>query len=126
MTLSEAKRQQPQHKEIPHYMSFFDQDGHKIHHTIKHEDEQNASYNNFYPIICQQGNVKKTFSLKNDGNEHHVEDYLKDNEVLATMQDMSDCFKLGKTINQYNQLCSNISPASSTSSLYERDHTDIE
>ena len=42
------------------------------------------------------------------------------------MQDMTDCFKLGKTINQCKQLCFNISPASSTSSLNERDYSDIE
>ena len=42
------------------------------------------------------------------------------------MHDMTDCFKLGKTINQYKQLCSSISPASSTSSLNEHDYSDIE
>ena len=39
---------------------------------------------------------------------------------------MTDCFKLGKTINHYKQLCSSSSPASSTSSLNERDYSDIE
>ena len=42
------------------------------------------------------------------------------------MQKMTDCFKLGKTINQYKQLYSSNSPASSTSSLNERDYSDIE
>ena len=126
VTLSEANKLQLQHKEIPHDISFYDQDGLKVHYTIKHEEEQNVSYNDFYPIICQQGNTRKTLRLENDGNEHHVEDYLEDNEVLATMQDMTDCFKLGKTINQYKQLCSSISPASSTSSLNEHDYSDIE
>ena len=125
VTLSEANKLQLQIKEIPHDISFYDQDGLKVHYTIKHEEEQNASYNDFYPIICQQGKTRKTLRLKNDGNEHHVEDYLEDNEVLATMQYMTDCFKLGKTINQYKQLCSSISPASSTSSLHERDYSDI-
>ena len=126
MTLSEANKLQLQHKEIPHDISFYDQDGLKVHYTIKHEEEQNASHNDFYPINCQQGNTRKTLRLKNDGNEHHIEDYLEDNEVLATMQDMTDCFKLGKTINQYKQLCSSISPASSTSSLNKHDYSDIE
>ena len=126
VTLSEANKLQLQHKEIPHEISFYDQVGHKVHYTIKHEEEQNASYNNFYPIICQQSNTKKTLRLKNEGNDHHVEEYLEDNEVLATMQDMTDCFKLGKTINQYKQLCSNISPASSPSSLNELNYSDTE
>ena len=42
------------------------------------------------------------------------------------MQDMTNCFKLRKTINQNKQLCSSISPASSTSSLNEHDYSDIE
>ena len=42
------------------------------------------------------------------------------------MQDKTDCFRLGKTLSQYKQLCSSISPASSTSSLNERDYSDIE
>ena len=46
--------------------------------------------------------MRKTLRIKNDGDEHHVEDHLEDNEILATMQDMTDCFKLGKTINQNN------------------------
>ena len=126
VTLSEANKLQLQHKEIPHDISFYDQDGLKVHYTIKQEEEQNASHNDFYPIICQQGNTRKTFRLQNDGNEHHVEDYLEDNEVLATMQDMTGCFKLGKTTNQYKQLCSSISPASNTSCLSEHDYSDIE
>ena len=59
VTLSEANRSQHQHKENPNDVSFYDQDGHKIHYTVKHEDEQNAPYNIFYPIICQQGKYKK-------------------------------------------------------------------
>ena len=48
------------------------------------------------------------------------------NEVLATTQAMTHCFKLGKTTNQYKQLCSSIIPASSTCSLNERDYSNIE
>ena len=39
---------------------------------------------------------------------------------------MTDCFKVGKTTNQYRQLCSSNSPVSSTSSLCERDYSKIE
>ena len=126
VTLSEANRLKLQHKKIPLDISFYDQDGHKVHYIIKHEDDQTASYNDFYPIICQHGNTRKTLRLKNDGSEHHVEDCLEDNEVLATMQDKTDCFKLGKDKNQYKQLRSSLSPASITSSLHELDYSDIE
>ena len=78
------------------------------------------------PSFANKVKQGRNLRLKNDRNEHHVEDYLEDNEVLATMQDMTDCFKLGKTINQYKQLCSSISPASSTPSLNVLDNSDIE
>ena len=42
------------------------------------------------------------------------------------MQDRADCFELGKTINQYKQFCSRISPASSISSPNQRDYSDFE
>ena len=126
VTLSEANKVELQHKELPHDISFYDQDGHKVRYTIKHEEEQSASYHDFHPIICQQGKTRKTLRLKNDGNEHHDKAYLEDNEILATMQDMIDCFELGKTINQIKQLCSGISLAASTSSLNERDYSDSE
>ena len=35
VTLSEANKLQLQHKEIPHDISFYDQEGHKVHYTIK-------------------------------------------------------------------------------------------
>ena len=94
VTLSEPNKPRPQHEEIPHDISFQGEDGRKVHNTIKRKDKQNASYNKFYPIICQQDKTRKTLRLKNDGNEHDVEDYQEDNEVLATMQDVTDCFKL--------------------------------
>ena len=102
VTLSETNKLQFQHKEIPHDISFYDQDGHKVHYTIEHEDEQNASYNNFYPIICPQGKARKTLRLENDENEHHVEDYPEDNEVLATMQDLTDCLNSERPLTNTN------------------------
>ena len=78
-TLSEASRLQLQHKEIPHDISSSDQDRHKMHFTIKLEDDENASNKDLYPIICQNGNTRRTLRLKNDGIEHHVDDNHEDN-----------------------------------------------
>ena len=39
---------------------------------------------------------------------------------------MADCFELGESINQHQQLCSSISRESCTSSVHERDYSDIE
>ena len=41
------------------------------------------------------------------------------------MPDLTDCFKLGKTISQNRQLCSSISPASSISSLNNQEYSDF-
>ena len=90
-------------------MYFYDENGNRMHYTIKHEDNHDTSWNDFFPIICQQGTERQTLRLKNDGDEHHIEDYQEKNEVLATMQYISDRFKLGKTIKQYKQLCLKIS-----------------
>ena len=97
--LSEANKIQPQHKKI--HMIYHSMFRTVTRYTIlsSTKTNKNATCNHFYPIICQQGITKKTLRLKNDENEHHVGDYLEDNEILATMQDMTDCFKLGKTNN---------------------------
>ena len=99
VTLSEVNKLQLQHKEI-----------HVIYHsmikTVSKYTILSSTMTNKTHLIrtstLSSGNklIRERLGLKNDGNEHHVEDYLEDNEVLATMQDMTDCFKLGKTINQ--------------------------
>ena len=67
-----------------------------MHYNITQENSQDISCNDCFPIICQHGNDKKVLHLTNDGEEQHFEDYIEDNEILTTMQDMADCFKLGK------------------------------
>ena len=79
---------------ISNNVQFNDEDSHEVINSIS----------TFFPIICQHGNDRQILHLKNDGDEQHIEECIKDNEVLATMQDMADCFKLGKTIHQYKLL----------------------
>ena len=97
-----------------------------MHYTIKHEDSQDISCNDFFPIICQNGNDRQIQHLKNDGDEQYIEDYVEDNEVLATMQDMTDCFKLGKTINQYKRFCSDVCPYLTNYTIEEETYSEIE
>ena len=78
------------------------------------------------PSFANKANTRKTLSFEKEGNQHQYERYHEDNEILLTMQDMTECFNLGKTKNQYKQLCSSISPIPSTSSLNEQDYSDIE
>ena len=55
VTLSDINKLQLQHKEIPKEISFYDEKGDQMHNTIKHEDSQDISCNNFFPIIYQHG-----------------------------------------------------------------------
>ena len=102
-TLSKTNRIQLKHKEIPNDISFHDQDYHKVHYNIKHEDEQNTSHNDFCTALSSAYKVlrERFLDLKITETNIMLKITSKKNEVLATMQDMTDCFKLGKTINQY-------------------------
>ena len=100
VTLSDINKVQLQHTEVPKEISLYDEKGDQIHYTIKHEDSQEISCNDFFLITCQHGNARQVLHLKNVGNEQHIESYMEDNDVLVTMQDMADCFKLGKAVNQ--------------------------
>ena len=64
VALSEANRLKLQLKEIPHNISLYDQDGQKVHYTIKHEDEQNAFYNDFHPSTANKVIRKRLSDLK--------------------------------------------------------------
>ena len=97
-----------------------------MHYTIKHEDSQDISCNDFFPKTCQHGNDRKILHLKNDDEEQYIEDYIEDNEVLATMQDMADCFKLGKAVNQYKRLCSDNCPYFTNYPIEEETYSEVE
>ena len=42
------------------------------------------------------------------------------------MQDMADCFKLGKTINQYKRFCSDVCPYFTNYTIEEETYSEIE
>ena len=105
ITLAETKNLQKLHKEIPLDISFYDEFGSKVHYTIEHNDDGQCGSNDFFPILCQRGKDQRLLHLKNDGEEHEVEHYENQKTVMATRQDIADCFKLGKSINQYKNLC---------------------
>ena len=126
ITLFDITELQLQHKEIPKEISFYDEKVDQMGYTIKNEDSQDISCNDFFPIICQHGNDRQSPHLKNDGDEQYIEDYIEDNEVLATMQDMTNCFKLEKTINQYKRLCSDVCAYFTNYPIEEDTYSEIE
>ena len=64
MTLSEANRLKLQHKEIPHDVSFYDQDGHEVHYIIRHEDEKKYLTTTFLPSITNKIMQERLSDLK--------------------------------------------------------------
>ena len=60
--------------------------------------------NDFDPIHCQQGNNNKVLRLHNDG-ENFTLNSLSNEFPATTIQSATDCFRLGKTINQFRRLC---------------------
>ena len=50
VTLSDINKLQVQHKEIPKEV-FYGEQGDQMHYTIKHEDSQDISYNDFFPNL---------------------------------------------------------------------------
>ena len=75
-----------------------------VTYRIQHDDNPNDTCNDFYPIHCQQRNDNKVFRLRNDG-ENFTLNILRNEFLAATIQSATNFFRLGRTINQFRQLC---------------------
>ena len=75
-----------------------------VTYRIQHDDNPSDTCNDFYPIHCQQGNDNKVLRLHNDG-ENLTLNSLSNEFPSTTIQSATDCFRLGKTINQFRRLC---------------------
>ena len=85
-------------------MEFYDENGSPVTYRIRDDDNPNESCNEFYPIHCQQGNDNKVLRLHNDG-ENFTLNSLSNEFPTTTIQSTTNCFRLGKTINQFRRLC---------------------
>ena len=74
-------------------------------YRIQHDDNPNDACNDFYPIHCQQGNDYKVLRLHNDF-ENFTLNRISNEFPTTTVQSATDCFRLGRTINQLRSLCS--------------------
>ena len=104
VTVEEYQKHQLQHKKIPRVMEFYDEHGSPVTYRIQHDDNPNYTCNNFYPIHCQQGNDNKVLRLHNDGEKFTING-LSTEFPTTTIQFATDCFRLGRTINQFRRLC---------------------
>ena len=73
-------------------------------YRIQHDDNPNDTCNDFYPIHCQQGNENKVLRLNIDGENFTLNSHSNEFPT-TTIQSATDCFRLGRTINQFRRLC---------------------
>ena len=101
VTVEDCQKHQLQHKKIPRDIEFYDEHGSPFTYRNQHNDDPNDTCNDFYPIHCQQVNDNK---VQNDG-ENFTLNSLSNEFASTRIQAATDCFQLGRTINQFRRLC---------------------
>ena len=104
VTVEEYQKHQLQHKKIPSDIEFYDEHGSPVTYRIQYDDTTNGTWNDFYPIDCQQGNDNKVLRLRDDGKNFTLNS-LSNEFPSTTIQIATDFFRLGRTINQLRRLC---------------------
>ena len=102
ITTEECQKQKLQHKRIPHDVEFFDENDTPVSYEIHHEDNPNGTCNDFYLTKYKRGDEKK-LRLQNDGEEFTISSVFKEIPIIS-IQQTSDCFGLGKSINQFRRI----------------------
>ena len=115
VTIDEYQHHQLQHQKLPRDIQFFDEHGQKITYKINHDDTSAETCNDFYPIHGQQGTDQKILRLHNDGENFSLNSISTDFST-SSVQSAADCFRMGRTINQFRRLCRPGSPLSLSSS----------
>ena len=95
---------QLRHKRIPCEIEFFDEHGTSVTYQIQHEENPNDTCKDFYPIKDKRGNEEKILRLQNDGEDFTVSSMLDEFPIISVQQ-ASDCFRMGRFINQFRRIC---------------------
>ena len=104
VTVEEYQVHQLRHKRVPRDIEFFDEHGTPVTYQIQHEDNPNDTCNDFYPIKYKSGNEEKILRLQNDGEDFTVSSMLDEFPIISVEQ-ASDCFRMGRFINQFRRIC---------------------
>ena len=104
ITIEEYQMHQLRHKRIARDIEFFDEHGTLVTYQIQHEDNPNDTCNDLYPLKYERGNEEKTLRLQNDGGDFTVSSTLDEFPIISSQQ-ASDCFRMGKFINQLRRIC---------------------
>ena len=93
-----------QHKRIPRDIEFSDKNGTPVSYQIQQEDSPNDTCNDFYPIKYKRGNGEKLLRLRNNGQDFTVGSTV-DEFPITSIQQASDCFRMGRFIHQVRRIC---------------------
>ena len=104
VTVEEYQMHQLRHKRIPRNIELFDQHGAPVTYQIQHEGSPNDNCNDFYPIKYKRGNEVKLLRLQNDGEDFTISSMF-DEIPINSVQQALDCFRMGRFINQFRQIC---------------------
>ena len=113
MSLAEANitiTEYQKHKCIARDIEFLEENGTPVPYQIQHEYNPNDIYNDFYPIKYKRGNEEKILRLQNDGEDFTINSVLNELPIIS-IQQASDCLRLGKFINQFRRICGLESPS---------------
>ena len=103
VSIEEHKKRQLSHKILPNDIHFFDEPGTQVHYKIKHEENNETSKNDFYPILYEKGEERKILHLQNDGN-HFTVNNVYEEPNLPKIESAQNCFEAGKKIGKYEEL----------------------
>ena len=102
--IEEYQKHQLQNKRIPSNIQFYDEHRTPVTYQTQHEDNPNETCNDFYPRKYTRGNGEKILRLQNDGEDFNVSNMLDEFPIIS-IQQASDCFRMGKFINQFRRIC---------------------
>ena len=102
-TVEESKKHQLQHKKKPRDIKICNEHGSPVTYRIENNDNPNDNCNKFYPVHCQQETDNKILRFHNDGENFKLNN-LSNEFLTTTIQSATDCFRLGRTVNQFQRL----------------------
>ena len=105
LPISDIKKYQLEHKNIPNDIKFILHNGEQICYSVLHKDDNNICQNDCYPVIAHvQGGKKKLINI-NDRGDFSIKDapdYFE--KYFSVVQKITDLFRFGKQINQIKRL----------------------
>ena len=104
VTAADYQMHQLRHKRIPRDIEFFDEHGTPVTYQIQHEDNPNDNCNDFYPMKYKRGSGEKILREQNDDEDFTVSSMLDEFPIIS-IQQASDCFRMGKCFNQFRRIC---------------------